>query len=479
MCCRSATPAASARSRPPLRRPRRRDRRHAGRRGLLDRQPQRHASSNFGDARNYGFLGGHLASPVVAMAVTPDGRGYWLAEAGGDVFAFGDAVNPAAGHHGQADVARRGHGSHRGRDRRLAGRVQRNGSPRSAPRPPTARSRCAPGSPVTSIAAMPAVAGSSSPAVPEGLLRLRHQLAPVRGARGRPKTVPLPGPPNHPSGTVDFTVAVVGVDGWAIGSQNPCLRAEVQWAEKARKPNGAPYDLYMFLNSPVVVRHDRPEGAGGHLRQVLGHRQESCLAYNYGYNSARIARQLRRLAGRGLAHVVARHRKRHLWPVLVVRPDAQLLTIQGAIDYLHSQKLTVGIYSTAVQWQGITGGYVPSGPQVPIWVAGAYWTSPALPVELRLLAAVDPGALIAAPVTPSPAARPGCCRRPRGRTTTRSTPTTPADTLGGRYSSAVSTGSRAHPHRRRDAQARWLVRPGCRVEVRGVVEPEPATNAHR
>jgi hypothetical protein len=57
------------------------------------------------------------------------------------------------------------------------------------------------------------------------------------------------------------------------------------------------------------------------------------------------------------------------------------LTIQGSIDFLHSQRLTVGIYSTAHQWQGITGGYVPSGPQVPIWVAGAYWTSPPYPAS--------------------------------------------------------------------------------------------------
>jgi hypothetical protein len=54
-------------------------------------------------------------------------------------------------------------------------------------------------------------------------------------------------------------------------------------------------------------------------------------------------------------------------------------TIQGALDFLHARRLTAGIYSTSLQYQGITGGYVPSGPQVPIWVAGAYWTSPPYP----------------------------------------------------------------------------------------------------
>ena len=43
--------------------------------------------------------------------------------------------------------------------------------------------------------------------------------------------------------------------------------------------------------------------------------------------------------------------------------------------------MTAGIYSTQVQYKGITGGYVPSGPQIPIWVAGAYWTSPPYPAS--------------------------------------------------------------------------------------------------
>jgi hypothetical protein len=48
---------------------------------------------SFGDARYFGGTGARrLAAPVVAMAPTPDGEGYWLVTAGGSVFAFGDAV---------------------------------------------------------------------------------------------------------------------------------------------------------------------------------------------------------------------------------------------------------------------------------------------------------------------------------------------------------------------------------------------------
>src|SRR5207244_7759312 len=52
----------------------------------------------FGDAAFYGGVG-KLKAPVVGMATTPGGRGYWLAGADGGIFTFGDApfARPAAG----------------------------------------------------------------------------------------------------------------------------------------------------------------------------------------------------------------------------------------------------------------------------------------------------------------------------------------------------------------------------------------------
>jgi len=32
-----------------------------------------------------------------------------------------------------------------------------------------------------------------------------------------------------------------------------------------------------------------------------------------------------------------------------------------------------------VQYGNITGNYVPTGKQIPIWIAGAYWTTPPYP----------------------------------------------------------------------------------------------------
>ena len=47
---------------------------------------------SYGDARFFGSAGAlHLAAPVVGMAATPDGGGYWLVGADGGVFSYGDA----------------------------------------------------------------------------------------------------------------------------------------------------------------------------------------------------------------------------------------------------------------------------------------------------------------------------------------------------------------------------------------------------
>jgi hypothetical protein len=47
----------------------------------------------FGDARFYGSTGGlTLNKPIAGMATTPDGGGYWLVSSDGGVFSFGDAT---------------------------------------------------------------------------------------------------------------------------------------------------------------------------------------------------------------------------------------------------------------------------------------------------------------------------------------------------------------------------------------------------
>ena len=48
---------------------------------------------SFGDAAFHGSMGDvRLNAPMVGIAATPDGRGYWLVAADGGVFSFGDAA---------------------------------------------------------------------------------------------------------------------------------------------------------------------------------------------------------------------------------------------------------------------------------------------------------------------------------------------------------------------------------------------------
>ena len=50
----------------------------------------------FGDATFLGSTGAiRLNQPIVGMAATPTGKGYWLVASDGGIFAFGDAVSEA------------------------------------------------------------------------------------------------------------------------------------------------------------------------------------------------------------------------------------------------------------------------------------------------------------------------------------------------------------------------------------------------
>ena len=84
------------------------------------------ASSPSAGPRFYGSMGGsRLNQPIVGMAATPDGGGYWEVASDGGIFAFGDARfygSMGGSHLNQPD---RGDGGHHRRRRLLAGGVRR------------------------------------------------------------------------------------------------------------------------------------------------------------------------------------------------------------------------------------------------------------------------------------------------------------------------------------------------------------------
>ena len=81
---------------------------------------------SFGDAVFHGGTGGtHLNAPIVGMAATPDGGGYWLVGSDGGIFSFGDAVfHGGTGGYAPERTHRRD-GGHAGREGLLAGRCRR------------------------------------------------------------------------------------------------------------------------------------------------------------------------------------------------------------------------------------------------------------------------------------------------------------------------------------------------------------------
>ncbi|PZS18053.1 MAG: hypothetical protein DLM54_08785 [Acidimicrobiales bacterium] len=125
---------------------------------------------NFGDAAYYGSTGNlRLNKPVVGMAATPDGRGYWLAASDGGIFTFGDA--PFRG---------------------STGGIRLN-------------------QPIVGLA----VAHSANPYVP--------------GARGYDISWPQCGSAYPPA---PYSVAVVGVNDGRAFTDNPCLASEANWARQ-------------------------------------------------------------------------------------------------------------------------------------------------------------------------------------------------------------------------------------------------------
>ena len=98
---------------------------HARRAGLLARGSDGGVFT-YGDAKFYGSTGAiHLNQPIVGMAATPDGQGYWLVASDGGIFTFGDAkvLRFDRGHPPQP--AHRRHGGDAGRAGLLARGLRR------------------------------------------------------------------------------------------------------------------------------------------------------------------------------------------------------------------------------------------------------------------------------------------------------------------------------------------------------------------
>ncbi len=260
----------------------------------------------FGDAGFFGSMGlTALAAPIVGMGASPDGQGYWEAGADGGVFSFGDA--PFRGSDGQAhDLFY----------------------------------------PVDSFVAAPGSGTDPGNGASEGLDRY------ATGAEGYDISWPQCPSGNFPP---PAALAVVGINNGHAMSTNPCFAAEAAWA-------GAAMSIYMnadFFDTSSPPPPSAMKGPAGTCAST----DLVCQGYNYGWASAAYAVN----AAQGLGYFV------NLWWLDVERgnnwsgsPSANASDIQAMLDYLHSQGIVVGIYSTSYQWGIIAGSFQPG---VPNWYA--------------------------------------------------------------------------------------------------------------
>lgn len=157
--------------------------------------------------------------------------------------------------------------------------------------------------------------------------------------------------PTPPLGT-----AIIGVTGGRAFSHNPCFPDQYR---RAVERGDAPL---FYVNADFVAAAAATRGRSG-PRGTCDARDTLCQAYNYGYNTLADADGYARSIG-ATARMwwidveTANHWSRD------TSVNAQVL--QGAIDYVRSRGLPVGVYSIAPMWRRIAGGFAPG---VPNWVA--------------------------------------------------------------------------------------------------------------
>ena len=158
-----------------------------------------------------------------------------------------------------------------------------------------------------------------------------------------------------PAGSIGF--AVIGLTGGKPFTRNRCFDEQYRWARQAET---AP-DVYINLDYPKKTDWNTFVGPAGIC--VTG--DPGCTAYNWGYNSARDAVALGRAKGITPTVWWLDVEQENYWST---DQAANKRVVAGAIDYLTSQGLAIGVNSTGYQWGEITGGFTPD---IPAWVAGA------------------------------------------------------------------------------------------------------------
>ena len=165
---------------------------------------------------------------------------------------------------------------------------------------------------------------------------------------------------------------IVGVNRGIVFSANPCLASELSWA------GGASAGLYANTGNPgPALSTHWPKGQTTPQVCDAANPDTAACAYDYGYNAAADAYAVAVTAFTALG--LAQSPAGSAWWLDVEtsnswRSDVSLnvAALGGAAEYLGSvaKVATLGFYSTAYQWNVITGGTTTFGAYAS-WLAGA------------------------------------------------------------------------------------------------------------
>lgn len=162
---------------------------------------------------------------------------------------------------------------------------------------------------------------------------------------------------------------IVGVSDGRPYGDNACLADEYAWARTARR---VPPAFYMNTANPGVAS-TRLDWYAQRGPLACNPDDEAACAYDFGYNAARRAFDY--------AQAKAGDAAGGDWWLDVETSNSwsgdyglNLNALQGSIDVLEAEGVTVGIYSSAYQWDQITGG---AALALPSWIAGAATASDA------------------------------------------------------------------------------------------------------
>lgn len=167
---------------------------------------------------------------------------------------------------------------------------------------------------------------------------------------------------------VDGDARVVGVTGGKpYDDGNPCLGDQYRWAV-AGAGGAAQAAFYVNTANPGPVSSVLDWYGQKSPNARCSRSDEAACAYNYGYNGARLAWSYAQTKTGAAA--------RHSWWLDVETtnswssdPSLNVADVLGAVAFLRSQGVPVGVYSTEWQWDHITGGAHLT--DVSNWVAGA------------------------------------------------------------------------------------------------------------